>query len=145
MFDLPVNERLSKWIELRINIDDSSIDPLQYVWDFWHTAPFIPFNKNINPYHKKSWPSPWEIIAENKYDDFTRSLMIAWTLKLTKKFNNSKIDIKTIIDTHTNREYNLVFIDEKWVINFSDEGPVDSTTLNGSFRLENLIEVELPR
>jgi hypothetical protein len=144
MFNQSVDQRLTEWINCRNTLEVIE-DPLQYVWDFWHPAPFIPYNKNIDPYFKRNWPSPWEIIAENKYDDFTRALMISWTLKLTKKFNQSKIEIKTLVDSEHEREYNLVFVDDNYVINYSDNGPVSVLDLIGSFRLQNLIEVDTPR
>lgn len=144
MFNQSVDQRLTEWINCRNTIDVSET-PLQIVWDFWHSAPFIPFNKNIDPFFQRNWPSPWEIIAENKYDDFTRALMIAWTLKLTKKFNQSKIEIKTLVDSIHEREYNLVYVDDKWIINYHDNGPIDIKDLNGSFRLQNLVEVSTPR
>jgi len=71
--------------------------------------------------------------------------MISWTLKLTKKFNQSKIEIKTLVDSEHEREYNLVFVDDNYVINYSDNGPVSVLDLIGSFRLQNLIEVDTPR
>lgn len=144
MFKLPVEERLSHWLKLRHEIDNVE-NPLQIVWDFWHQSPFIPHNRNIDPYYQKSWPSPWEIIAENKYDDFTRALMIAYTLKLTKKFNNSRIELRTLVDISDPREYNVVYIDDTWVLNYDDEGPVLVENLNSSFRVENLVEVTGPR
>jgi hypothetical protein len=144
MFSYSVDQRLTEWINCRNTIDQIE-EPLQYVWDFWHTAPFIPYNKNIDPFFQRGWPSPWEIIVENKYDDFTRALMIAWTLKLTKKFNNSKIEIRTLVDETHNREYNLVYIDDNWVINYNDNGPIRTSDLVASFKLENLIEVSAPR
>lgn len=144
MFNQSIDERLTTWVKLRSELDQS-LTPLQDVWDFWHGAPFIPYNKNINPYYQKSWPSPWEIIVENKYDEFTRSLMIAWTLKLTKKFSESKIELKTLLDTTNDREYNLVFVDKNWVINYSNDGPIEAGNLFDSFKVENLIEVEVPR
>lgn len=144
MFNQSVDQRLTEWIKCRNHID-STDNPLQYVWDVWHKAPFIPYNKKIDPYYQKNWPSPWEILEDNKYDDFTRALMIAWTLKLTKKFNNSFIEIKTLVDIFTGREYNLVFVDNEWVINYSDNGPVLVKDLPEQFRLENQIEVSPPR
>lgn len=144
MFNLSVNERLTEWANLRRQLDEIE-DPLQQVWDFWHQAPFVPHNRSVDPYYQRSWPSPWEIIAENKYDDFTRALMIGWTLKLTKKYQNSKIELRTLVDTSRPREYNLVYVDENWVINYSDNGPVEAPNLTGSFRLENLVEVTPPR
>jgi hypothetical protein len=144
MFNQPVDNRLTEWIDHRKQLDEVE-DPLQEVWDFWHLAPFTPHNRNIDPYYQKSWPSPWEIIEENKYDDFTKALMIGWTLKLTKKFKDSKIELKTFIDQSKTREYNLIYVDEQWVINYNDNGPIDADNVPDSFRLENLVEVSPPR
>jgi hypothetical protein len=144
MFNQPVNNRLTEWIDHRKQLDEVE-DPLQEVWDFWHLAPFTPHNRNIDPYYQKSWPSPWEIIEENKYDDFTKALMIGWTLKLTKKFKNSKIELKTFVDQSKTREYNLIYVDEQWVINYNDNGPINVGNVPESFRLENLVEVSAPR
>lgn len=144
MFNQSVDQRLTEWINCRNTIDQTD-DPLQYVWDFWHTAPFIPFNKNVDPFYQKSWPSPWEIIVDNRYDDFTRALMIAWTLKLTKKYANSKVEIRTLVDSVTEREYNLVYVDNEWIINYHDNGPILLKDFVGQFRLENLVEVSSPR
>jgi hypothetical protein len=144
MFNQPVDSRLTEWIDHRKQLDEVE-DPLQEVWDFWHLAPFTPHNRNIDPYYQKSWPSPWEIIEENKYDDFTKALMIGWTLKLTKKFKDSKIELKTFIDQSKTREYNLIYVDEQWVINYNDNGPITADIVPESFRLENLVEVSTPR
>ncbi len=144
MFNQPIDERLTEWINHRQQLETAT-DPLQEVWDFWHVSPFIPHNRNIDPYYQKSWPSPWEIIEHNKYDDFTKALMIAWTLKLTTKFKNSKIEIRTLVDKLYSKQYNLVCIDDSWVINYSDNGPTTFLELDGSLRLENLIEIHAPR
>jgi hypothetical protein len=144
MFNQPVDSRLTEWADHRRELDEVE-DPLQAVWDFWHEAPFTPHNRNIDPYHQKSWPTPWEIIVENKYDDFTKALMIGWTLKLTNKFKDSKIELRTLVDSNRTRQYNLLYIDDNWVINYNDNGPNLLSELPDSFRLENLIEVSAPR
>jgi hypothetical protein len=144
MFNHPVDDRLTEWIKHRRELDESK-NPLQDVWDFWHRAPFIPHNKNIDPHYRQSWPGPWAIIEENKYDDFTKALMIGWTLKLTKKFQNSKIEIKTLVDTNRTREYNLVYVDDNVIINYSDNGPISVEKMPDSFFIENIIDLEAPR
>lgn len=144
MFNQPVDIRLTEWIEHRKELDRST-DPLQDVWDFWNQAPFIPHNRNIDPYYQKSWPTPWEIIETNKYDDFTKALMISWTLKLTKKFKDSKIEIKTLVDSNRTREYNVIYIDDTWAINYNDNGPISASAINDEFKLENIVEVAGPR
>ena len=144
MFNLPVDDRLAEWINHRRNLDNTP-DPLQEVWDFWHQAPFVPHNRKVDPYYRQSWPSPWEIIEDNRYDDFTKALMISWTLRLTDKFKNSKIELRTLVDTVRNREYNLVYIDDNWVINYNDNGPVPASEITSSFKLENMVEVSALR
>ena len=144
MFNLSVDERLSEWANHRRQLDEAE-NPLQEVWDFWHQSPFTPHSKNIDPYYQQSWPSPWQIIVDNIYDDFTKTLMIGWTLKLTKKYQNSKIELRTFVDSTQTRQYNLLYIDDTWVINYSDNGPVPLPDVPESFRLENLIEVSTPR
>ena len=144
MFNQTVDSRLTEWANHRRQLDEVE-DPLQEVWDFWHRAPFIPHNKNVDPFYQQSWPSQWEIIVDNKYDDFTKALMIGWTLKLTKKYQNSKIELRTLVDSARTRQYNLLYVDDIWVINYSDNGPISIPEVPDSFRLENLIEVGAPR
>lgn len=144
MFNQPVDLRLTEWVNHRKQLDESN-DPLQDVWDFWHLAPFTPHNKNVDPYYQQSWPSPWKIIEDNKYDDFTRAIMIGWTLKLTNKFQKSKIEVRRMVDNARRREYNLLYVDDTWVINYKDDGPVNVQGVAESLLLENIIELDGPR
>ena len=111
MFNQPVDERLSAWASYRGELDKCK-DPLRLTCDFWRFAPFIPYNKDIDPYNQRDWPTPWEIIVENRYDDFTKALMMAWSLKYTKRYKDSKIEIKTLVDCHKNCYYNIVCVDD---------------------------------
>lgn len=143
MFNKSIDDRLSIWFTHRTEIENSET-PFEDVWRFWKDAPFVPYNKNIDPYFQHGWPSPWEIIVNNRYDDFTRALMIGWTLTLTKRFKESKIEIKTIVDKIKPSQYNVVCI-EDWGINYSDVGPILLEEIPDSFFLENLIELKAPR
>ncbi len=144
MFNLSLDQRLDFWLNFRKSLE-KSLDPLQETWDLWRSAPFIPNNHKIDPYFPASWPSPWEIIELNRYDDFTKALMISWTLKLTELGRNWYIEIRTVIDNDNTRQYNLVYIENSWVLNFEDQGAVKQEFVPESFRLENLIEVRAPR
>ena len=81
MFNLEVDDRLSAWAALRRQVEQSDA-PFDLVWEFWNKSPFVPYNHKIDPYYQASWPSPWEIIVDNSYDDFTRALMIGQTIKM---------------------------------------------------------------
>ena len=144
MFDQDVDDRLSSWAQHRAQLDLCD-DPLNEVWEFWRHAPFIPYNNKIDPFYQASWPSPWEIIVDNKYDDFTKALMIGHTLKLTKKFRDSKIEIRTLVDNPRSKYYNICCVDEEWAINYHDNGPVPLIKVSDYFSVENLIELTTPR
>ena len=144
MFDLDPDDRISAWSHFRSSLNDSP-NPLNDVIEFWQDAPFVPYNRNVDPFNRYAWPTPWDIIVDNHYDDFTKSLMMAWTLKLTDKFKDSKIEIKTYTDSEKNKVYNLVVVDDSDVINYNDNSLIDAQELPDSIRLENLIEVDRPR
>ena len=144
MFNLPPDERLSAWLKFRKQLEVSD-EPLSDLVEFWHQAPFTPYNKDIDPYNHKSWPTPWEIIIDNKYDDFTKALLMSWTLKLTDRFKDTKIEIKTYIDNERKRQYNLVFIEDKSVLNYLDGTVSPPEIVPESFFMENIIEVQRPR
>jgi len=144
MFNQPIDNRLTEWSNHRKQLDEVA-DPLQETCDFWQHAPFVPHNPKVDPYYQQSWPTPWEIIVNNKYDDFTKALMIGWTLKLTKKYKDSKIELKTLVDLNQTREYNVIYIDDAWVINYNDNGPITLKDIPDSVSIENLIEVSSPR
>jgi len=144
MFNLSVDDRLSAWADLRDNIEISQT-PLQTVWDFWKDSPFVPYNNKVDPFHQRSWPTPWEIIAENRYDDFTKALMIGWSLKMTKRYKDSIIDVRNMLDNSHNRQYNIVCVENCWTINYNDNGPELLEKVPESFLLENLTELKQPR
>lgn len=144
MFKQSIDDRLSSWAKHRDDLDTAA-DPLLSVWEFWKDAPFVPYNNKVDPFYQKSWPSPWQIIVDNHYDDFTKALMIAWTLKLTNKFKDSAIEIRSLIDKQHNSVHNVVYVDNLWVVNYLDNGPVLAKDIPDSFFLENLIELKLPR
>jgi hypothetical protein len=144
MFNKPPDERLSEWKSLRDSINHSD-NPLPMVAEFWSKAPVIPYNHRIDQYNRKSWPTPWEIIVDNKYDDFTLGLMIGYTLKLTEKFANSKVELRTLVDQERTKLYNLVYIDDETVLNYDKWNSIKAQDIPDSFLLENLIDIGSPR
>ena len=144
MFNKDTDSRLSEWKSLREDLDHSD-DPLTLAAEFWSSVPLIPFNHKIDQYNPKSWPTPWEIIVENRYDDFTLGVMIGYTLKLTKKFSNSKIELRTLVDENRTKLYNLVYIDDNAVLNYDKWKTIKAQDIPDSFLLENLVDIKSPR
>jgi hypothetical protein len=144
MFNKVTDDRLSEWKSLR-NAVDQDTDPLNMVAEFWGQAPLIPYNHKIDQYNPNSWPTPWEIIVENRYDDFTLGIMIGYTLKLTEKFSNSKIEVRTMVDENRTKLYNLVYIDNNMVLNYDKWQSTEAKNIPDSFLMENLVDITMPR
>jgi hypothetical protein len=144
MFQKTPDDRLSDWSQLRKDLD-SEPDPLNLVSKFWASAPLIVHNHKIDPYNFKSWPTPWEIIVDNKYDDFTLALMIGYTLKLSNRFKDSAIQVKTMVDYSKTKLYNLVVINDKDVLNYSRDSAIEADQLDEELYLENIVDVIFPR
>lgn len=141
MFQKSVDDRLSDWAAFRKSLN-TSLTPFEDTCEYWSHAPYIPFNHTIDPFNQRSWPTPWDIIVTNKYDDFTKALMIAWTIKLTDKFKSSKIEIKTLVNDQKSCYYNVVYVDDETALNYHDNGPVPVAEMPDSFFIENIIELK---
>lgn len=144
MFNKLPDDRLSEWKSLREAVDQHD-DPLNMVAEFWGSAPMVSYNHKIDQYNQKSWPTPWEIIVENRYDDFTLGIMIGYTLKLTEKFSNSKIEVRTLVDENRTKLYNLVYIDNNMVLNYDKWKSIEAEKIPDSFLMENLVDIARPR
>lgn len=144
MISTTPDERLSEWKNLRSLLDDSD-NPFSLLTEFWGNVNIIPYNNKIDQYNPNSWPTPWEILVDNKYDDFTLSVMMGYTLKLTEKFANSKIEVRTMVDENRTKLYNLVYIDDNTVLNYNKWNSTQAQDIPDSFRLENLIDLRRPR
>lgn len=117
IFKKSINDRLLAWFELRKKIEIVE-NPLELVVDFWNQAPFTPYNKNINQYDQKSWPTPWQILVDNIYDDFTVALMMSYSIKYTEKYKNTEVKIETLINSNKTQIYNIVIVDNYNIINY---------------------------
>lgn len=144
MFNLEVDDRLSAWSDLRKQID-STENSLELLASFWGNTPFTPHNPMLDPFYQGKWPTPWEIIVHNKYDDFTKAVMIGYTLLLTETYKDSNIVVKTLVDDNNNRLYNVTVVDNSLVLNYVDNQVVQVDSLPSLYRLENLVQLDRPR
>lgn len=137
-------DRLTIWYNLRKEIETSN-DPFNLVAEFWGSVPQIVHNTLIDPYYPKSWPTPWDIIHRNKFDDFTLAIMMGYTIKLTNRFNKDKIEVKTMIDSDKKQLYNLVYINEDDVLNYIKNIAVKNKDIKENLYVENVVEIFFPR
>jgi hypothetical protein len=144
MYQELVEDRLSAWIDFRQGLKNSNT-VLKDIANFWGDIRTIPFNHKVDPYNQYSWPSPWDIIVDNTYDELTLAIIIGYTIKLTEQYKDSKIEIRTLVDINRTRLYNLVYVDDLYVLNYDRFMVINTQHITDSFFIENLVELARPR
>jgi hypothetical protein len=90
VFDVYGTERLIAWKNIRDQLE-ISIDPCHDVLGVWRQAPYV--NDYLDPGFVDSWPDPWRLVLDGKFDDLAINLGIVYTLVLTKRFMYEDIEI----------------------------------------------------
>ena len=105
MFDLYGIERLTEWRRIRDEIEKTA-DPLSIVCKVWSQAPFV--NQYLDHSDPKSWPDPWHLILDSKFDNLAIVLGMLYTLRLTERFSRERYKIYMIHNLSKNPEFCLL-------------------------------------
>ena len=135
--DTNVDKRITLWREFR-NTLESCTNPYQRTLEFWQQAPVA--EKYLNQYNSQQWPTPWELLKENRFCPVAIPLMIGWTLKLTTRFTKVPVLIKISIDIKSQRYYNLVEV-ENTIINYENNSIVISSELPDTVVCQEVVEL----
>ena len=111
-------DRLKEWKKFREHIGtlpfDKAVADTVHLWSY---APFV--NHHLDKYEPFEWPTPWELLVENKYDDTAKALGMLYTLFLSAHGRNHAFDMLTAKGASNLEVYNLVSIDKgKYILNF---------------------------
>jgi hypothetical protein len=115
MWNLDTQGRLSAWRNFRETISSLSLyEAVHETNSFWNTATIS------NPYYtqdiKKDWPNPWQLVADNHYDNLAKGLGICYTIALSRSEN---CEFRCYNNRKRSANYNLAWIDNgKYVLNF---------------------------
>ena len=135
--DTNVDKRITLWREFR-NTLESCTNPYQRTLEFWQQAPVA--EKYLNQYNSQQWPTPWELLKENRFCPVAIPLMIGWTLKLTTRFTKVPVLIKISIDIKSQRYYNLVEV-ENTIIDYENNSIVISNELPETVVCQEVVEL----
>ena len=114
MFDRYGTDRLADWKKFRDSLETSPT-PFEDVAIFWSRAPFV--NLYLDPQNTSSWPDPWHLVMEGKYDDLAICLGMLYTIKLTQRFMSTQCEIhKSESDKNKDSKFFLV-VDNKHILN----------------------------
>lgn len=115
MFHKNYEQRLKSWGCLRQSLETSE-DPFLEVLEFYKQAPYVSIH--TDPWSREMWPTPWELIYENQYDDFGRVLGMCYSLQLTERFKGSTFEIH--ISTLESLSYLYLLFVDNHVLGFDD-------------------------
>ena len=114
LFDLHGVSRIAEWKLFRESLENSN-NPLIDTVKIWCKAPFV--NRYLDPNLPETWPDPWELILENKYDDLGLALGQLYTLQLTERFKNSKFDVLAVTSSDSLYEIFAVLVNNTYILN----------------------------
>jgi len=138
MFDKNYEDRLAVWSDFRQALEDSQ-DPYQDVINFYQPAPTVSIH--CDPFDQDRWPTPWELILENQYCDFSRVLGYCFSLQLTERFSGSNFEIH--ITTSEEKPYlYLLIIDNKTVLGYNESMPVAYNDIKSVLESQVIYSVE---
>jgi hypothetical protein len=107
MFNKKFEDQLRDWNAFRRSLEISPT-PIEDTIDFYSKAPMV--SHQVDPYDSSSWLTPWELLKDNKYCEFSKILAICYTLQLTDKFMDDDFEIHIIADREKSETNYLLFI-----------------------------------
>ena len=116
MFDLNENNKLQQWKNFRNSLEVSST-AFEDVAQFWSRTPFV--SNYLDPFDSKSWPDPWQLILNNKFDDLGIVLGMCYTLQLTERFKDNKFEIHMSMSQLKKDWRYVLLIDDITVLNWN--------------------------
>lgn len=117
MWTLRSDDRLKEWKLFRKEISDLPFDEAVIkTVNLWSYAPFVAHY--LDHSEPKDWPTPWELISDNNYDDLAKALGMLYTLFLSAHGKNHTFKLLKVT-AGSLENYNIVSIDdEKYVLNY---------------------------
>ena len=125
MFEKSFEDRFREWYNFRLSLETSET-PFEDVINCWNTAPI--YSIATDPYNRDTWPTPWQMLKENRYCEFTKILAIYYTLQLTDRFSASRYEIHIVLDKKESAMRHLLFVDNQAIGYYYDKS-IDKTDL----------------
>lgn len=129
MWNLRSDSRLAAWREFRLSLDELSFDEaVAKTVHLWSYVPFVSHYLDVRD--SQDWPTPWELLADGKFDDMAKALGMLYTLALTRHGKDHEFSIVRMSNTSSIENYNLVQIDQgKYILNYVFDSVISNKQL----------------
>ena len=118
MFTKNFEQQLDSWKRFRDTLETAD-DPFTEVINFYKGAPRV--SLSCDPWNKKSFPGPWQLLQENEYCDFGIVLGMCYSLQLTDRFAGSKFEIHINTDKEKSETHYFLCIDDSTIIGYNGD------------------------
>lgn len=113
MFELHGTDRLTEWKKFRCVLETDP-EPFSKVIELWSKAPFV--NRYLDQNNPSSWPDPWRLVLDGKFDDLAICLGMLYTFQLTDRFSKENFKIYMIKKLEVNPVFCLA-VSDQWFLN----------------------------
>jgi hypothetical protein len=121
------NERLAAWRNFRKSQASLSLsDQLNNVVNLWKNSDLG--NNHYDYFNIDDWPSPWELILDDSYDDFGKALGMSWTLIMIDDNKLKNLKLSCYKDADRSSFYHIVHVEDKFMLNYQFD-KVSNTSL----------------
>ena len=132
VFQLNYETRLSSWYDLRVRLEDSSVETRCVEVDkFWQQAPLV--NHHLHILDSENWPDPWQLLVENTYCTVARAVGICYTLLLLGVEN---IEIAEATDKMGDDVVIVLVDNAKYILNYWPDTIVNNSLTNFTIKRE---------
>ena len=116
MWPVGYEECLQSWVQLREDCNNKSLqEQLNQIAEWWGHAPRVKHVIHWND--KESWPTPWELLADNSYDELAIALGMSYTILMLDNIN-ATVEIAQAKDGTASDFYIALVDDRKYILNY---------------------------
>ncbi len=141
MWQSKFQDRLHDWSDLRVCCANQDLETcLRTINDWWFASPWRPYYLHWDDL--KTWPGPWDLLADNVFCDLARALGIMYTVMMLERPDITSIGLAITDDSN-----NLVLVNGgKYILNWEvgillniDSANIEIKKSLDSSKLEHLL------
>ena len=118
MYELKFEDKVKVWRDLRNQLE-SAARPFDLLNQFVKSLPRS--SRKENPWDPKSVAEPWHLIENSSFTEYEIALLCAYTLQLTDRFSDAKVEIHISKDIKEDINMYLVYLDGSIVLGYNEE------------------------
>lgn len=118
MYELKFEDKVKVWRDLREQIETHP-QPFKLLQDFLSTLPVS--SRKPNAFDPTAQIQPWHLLENDSFTEYEIAQLCAYTLQLTDRFCQAKVEIHISKDIEKDELLYLVFLDGSIVLGYNNK------------------------